>query len=114
MSTWLERWHAEQMLDPEYRLAYEKQEPSFQAARKRLSRGWEPLKSFRDHDMAMQEIDKLWGSPAGTTEGQRLDKLVTLVVEFEALVYPIGRPDWWDRFLYWLDKRWGINFWWGR
>ncbi len=52
-----------------------------------------PIKTERDHAEAMAEIERLWGAPAGTPEGDRLDVLATLVDAYEAEHHPIDPPD---------------------
>ncbi len=52
-----------------------------------------PIKTERDHAEAMAEIERLWGAPAGTPEGDRLDVLATLVYAYEAEHHPIDPPD---------------------
>ena len=52
-----------------------------------------PIRTKRDHEAALKEIDRLWGARAGTPEGDRLDVLATLVDAYEAEHYPIDPPD---------------------
>lgn len=52
-----------------------------------------PVKTKRDHDRALKEIEDLMGAERGTVEGDRLDVLVTLVEAWEARHYPIDLPD---------------------
>ena len=52
-----------------------------------------PVRSERDHARAMGEIERLWGAPAGTAEGDRLEILATLVDAYEAEHHPIDPPD---------------------
>ena len=52
-----------------------------------------PIRNDADHASAMVEIGKLWGAPAGSADGDRLDVLVTLVDAYEARRYPIDPPD---------------------
>ena len=42
-----------------------------------------PLKTKRDHRRALKEIEGLMGAKRGTSDGVRLDVLVTLVGAFE-------------------------------
>ncbi len=42
-----------------------------------------PIRTDRDHRAALAEIERLWGSPEGTDEGDKLDILVTLVENYE-------------------------------
>ena len=52
-----------------------------------------PIKSDRDHDSALREIEVLWGARRGTRKGDRLDVLLTLVEAYERTRYPIDPPD---------------------
>ncbi len=51
------------------------------------------VKTEQDYDKALQEIEKLWGSPEGTKNGEKLDILLVLVEAYEAKHYPIAPPD---------------------
>ncbi|MEB3195690.1 MAG: transcriptional regulator [Candidatus Sericytochromatia bacterium] len=42
-----------------------------------------PIRTDADHDRALQEIERLWGAPEGTDEGDRLEVWVTLVEAWE-------------------------------
>jgi len=52
-----------------------------------------PLRSEADYRAALGELESLWGAKSGTTRGDRLDVLVTLVDEYEVEHYPINGPD---------------------
>jgi HTH-type transcriptional regulator/antitoxin HigA len=52
-----------------------------------------PIKTDADHDAALREIERLWGAPEGSQEGDRLEVLVTLVEAYERKRFPIGMPD---------------------
>jgi len=52
-----------------------------------------PIKTRRDHNRALKEIEGLMDAKRGTPEGDRLDVLVTLVDAWEAKHYPIDLPD---------------------
>jgi HTH-type transcriptional regulator/antitoxin HigA len=52
-----------------------------------------PIRTKRDHEAALKEIERLWGAKTGTPEGDRLDVLATLVDAYEAEHYPIDPPD---------------------
>ena len=52
-----------------------------------------PIRTKRDYEAALKEIDRLWGEKAGTPEGDRLDVLATLVDAYEAEHYPMDPPD---------------------
>ena len=51
-----------------------------------------PIRTERDHAVALQRIELLWGSAQGTAEGDELDVLVTLVEAFERENWPIDLP----------------------
>jgi HTH-type transcriptional regulator/antitoxin HigA len=52
-----------------------------------------PIRTKRDHEAALKEIERLWGTGTGTPEGDRLDVLATLVDAYEAEHYPMDPPD---------------------
>jgi HTH-type transcriptional regulator/antitoxin HigA len=52
-----------------------------------------PIRTDADHQRARREIERLWGSPERTPEGDALDVLVTLANAYEEQRWPIGLPD---------------------
>jgi HTH-type transcriptional regulator/antitoxin HigA len=52
-----------------------------------------PIRSKRDYEAALKEIERLWGARAGTPDGDRLDVLATLIDAYEAEHYPMDPPD---------------------
>src|SRR5262249_61352633 len=52
-----------------------------------------PIRTKRDHEAALREIERLWGAKIGTPEGDRLDVLATLIDAYEAERYPMDPPD---------------------
>jgi HTH-type transcriptional regulator/antitoxin HigA len=52
-----------------------------------------PIRSRRDYEAALKEVDRLWGTKAGTRDGDRLDVLATLIDAYEAEHYPMDPPD---------------------
>jgi len=48
-----------------------------------------PIRTDKDHRAALAEIEKLWGAPSRTPEGDKLDILVTLVETYEERRWPI-------------------------
>lgn len=52
-----------------------------------------PIRNEADYQAALIEIDKLMKSQPGTTDGDRMDVLVTLVEAYEANHFPIPEPD---------------------
>ena len=49
-----------------------------------------PIRTDKDHRDALAEIDKCWGAPEGTDEGDRLDVLLALVEIYEVKRWPIN------------------------
>ena len=52
-----------------------------------------PIRSRRDYEAALEEVERLWGAKAGTRAGDRLDVLATLIDAYEAEHYPMDPPD---------------------
>jgi HTH-type transcriptional regulator/antitoxin HigA len=52
-----------------------------------------PIKTRRDYRRALKEIEGLMDAAPGTSEGDRLDLLATLVEAWETKHYPINLPD---------------------
>jgi HTH-type transcriptional regulator / antitoxin HigA len=52
-----------------------------------------PVRSRRDYDAALKEVERLWGAKSGTRDGDRLDVLATLIDAYEAEHYPMDPPD---------------------
>ena len=52
-----------------------------------------PIRTKRDHEAALAEVERLWGSKLGTSEGDRLDVLATLIEAYEAAHHPMDPPD---------------------
>ncbi len=48
------------------------------------------LRAEADHAAALAEVERLWGAPSGTPEGDRLDRLATLIDAYEAKHHPMG------------------------
>jgi len=55
--------------------------------------GIKPIRNDKDHDLALREIERLWGASKGTSKGDRLDILLTLVEAYERANHPIDPPD---------------------
>jgi len=53
----------------------------------------QPIKTEANYDAALEEIDRLWGAPEGTPDGDRLDVLLVLVEHYESKHHPIDPPD---------------------
>ena len=52
-----------------------------------------PIRTNRDYQAALKEIEALWEARSGTTEADRLEVLTLLVQAYEAEHYPIPDPD---------------------
>ena len=64
-----------------------------------------PIKTEDDYDLALQEIESLFGTPIGSEKSDRLEVLVTLVQAYEAKNHPIGPPDPIAAIEYEMEKR---------
>ena len=53
----------------------------------------QPINTEARYDVALAEIDRLWGSTEGSPAGDRLDVLLVLVESYEAQHHPIAPPD---------------------
>jgi HTH-type transcriptional regulator/antitoxin HigA len=51
------------------------------------------IRTKRDYEAALKEVERLWGAKAGTRDGDRLDVLATLLDAYEAGHSPIDPPD---------------------
>ena len=52
-----------------------------------------PIKTERDYEKALKEIEKLWDTKPNTAKGDRLEVLVTLVEAYEQKHHRIEPPD---------------------
>jgi HTH-type transcriptional regulator/antitoxin HigA len=52
-----------------------------------------PLHNEADYARAVEEIERLWGAPDGTPEGDHLEILITLVAAYEDEHHAIESPD---------------------
>jgi HTH-type transcriptional regulator/antitoxin HigA len=52
-----------------------------------------PIRTEADYEAALAEIERLWGARIGTSEGDRLDILATLIDAYESEHYPLDPPD---------------------
>jgi HTH-type transcriptional regulator / antitoxin HigA len=52
-----------------------------------------PIRSEKDYEAAMAEVEILWGAKSGTPKGDRLDVLATLIESWEGANYPMDPPD---------------------
>jgi HTH-type transcriptional regulator/antitoxin HigA len=52
-----------------------------------------PIRTKRDYEAALKEVERLWGAKTGTRDGDRLDVLATLIDAYETEHYPTDPPD---------------------
>ena len=52
-----------------------------------------PLRTEEDYEAALAEVERLWGAPIGTPDGDRLDVLSTLIDAYETAHHPMDPPD---------------------
>lgn len=52
-----------------------------------------PIRTEADHETALAEVERLWGAPLGTPDGDRLDVLATLIDVYEARNHAVDPPD---------------------
>jgi HTH-type transcriptional regulator / antitoxin HigA len=52
-----------------------------------------PIRTKTDYQRALKEVDRLWGAKIGTSDGDRLDVLATLIDAYEGDHYPMDPPD---------------------
>ena len=52
-----------------------------------------PIRTEADYEAAVGEVEALWGSKSGTSAGDRLDVLATLIDAYETAHYPMDPPD---------------------
>jgi len=64
-----------------------------------------PIRSAADHRAALAEIETLMHARPGTTEGDRLDVLATLVEAWEARHVPIEVPDPIEAIVFMMDQK---------
>ena len=64
-----------------------------------------PIRTRADYRAAMKEIEKLMGAKANTTEGEKLDVLVTLVEAYERKHYALDLPDPVEAIKFEMDQR---------
>lgn len=64
-----------------------------------------PIKTEKDYEDALVEIEKIFDASPGTPEGDRLDILVTLVEVYEDQHYSIPDPDPIEALNYYMESR---------
>lgn len=63
-----------------------------------------PVRTEEDYQVALNEIERLWGAEPGTPESDRLEVLVTLVEAYEDQHYKILPPDPIDALEYYMES----------
>ena len=53
----------------------------------------QPIKNESQYDLALAEVDRLWGSEPDTPNGDKLDIWLMLVEKYEETHHPIAPPD---------------------
>lgn len=51
-----------------------------------------PILTADEYEEALAEVKCLWGAKLGTADGDRLDRLVDLIVAYESIHYPMEVP----------------------
>jgi HTH-type transcriptional regulator/antitoxin HigA len=64
-----------------------------------------PIRGQADYEAALSELERLWGAPVGTPEGDRLDVLATLIDAYEAEHHPMDPPDPIDAILFRMEAQ---------
>jgi HTH-type transcriptional regulator/antitoxin HigA len=64
-----------------------------------------PIRTEKDYEAALAEIDQVWGAEPGTPEGDRFEVLFTLVEAYEDQHYPILPPDPVEAIKYYIESR---------
>jgi HTH-type transcriptional regulator / antitoxin HigA len=52
-----------------------------------------PIRTEADYEVALAEVEQLWGARLGTPRGDRLDVLATLIEAYEERHFAIDPPD---------------------
>jgi HTH-type transcriptional regulator/antitoxin HigA len=52
-----------------------------------------PIRTEKDYEAALAEVERLWGAKGGTPNGDRLDVLATLIDAYEEKHFPMDPPD---------------------
>lgn len=64
-----------------------------------------PIKTERDYQAVLEEIEKIFDAEPDTPRGDRLEVLTTLVEAYEDRCYPIPSPDPVDALCYHMESR---------
>jgi HTH-type transcriptional regulator / antitoxin HigA len=71
---------------------------------RKIMKNLKPIHNDQDYGEALQEIERIFDAIPGTTEGDRLEILVTLVEAYEAQQYPVQLPDPIEAIHYHMDR----------
>lgn len=52
-----------------------------------------PIRSRKDYQAALAEVERLWDAPARSPEADRLDVVAMLIERYEQEHFPIAEPD---------------------
>jgi HTH-type transcriptional regulator/antitoxin HigA len=52
-----------------------------------------PVRTNKDYEATLAEVEQLWGAKLGTLDGDRLDVLATLIDVYEREHFPLDPPD---------------------
>ena len=58
-----------------------------------MTRELKPIRTKADYKAALAELSDLWGAKSGTSRGDRLDVLATLIDAYESEHFPVDPPD---------------------
>jgi HTH-type transcriptional regulator/antitoxin HigA len=64
-----------------------------------------PIRTEKDYEDALKQVEQLWGAAPGTPEADRFDVLFTLTEAYEGQHYPILPPDPVQAIEYYMDSR---------
>jgi len=64
-----------------------------------------PIRTEKDYEAALAEIERLFDAAPNTPDGDRLEVLLTLVEAYEAQHYPIPAPDPIEAIKYYMESR---------
>jgi HTH-type transcriptional regulator/antitoxin HigA len=64
-----------------------------------------PIRTEEDYEVALKEVEKLWGAEPGTLDGDRFEVLFTLVEAYEEQNYAILPPDPIEAIKYYMESR---------
>ena len=58
-----------------------------------MKRNIKPLRTKKDYQAALKDVERLWGAKDGIPDGDRLDVLATLIESYEDAHYRMDPPD---------------------